>query len=93
VKDATVPVYAERMLDQLARGTMMQRWEYKVVAVDANEGQGMFNLGGAIRPEPVSQLLSELGNEGWDLVTAFDTNMGHGSSRNYVFVLKRPKTG
>ena len=71
---------------------VMQRWEYRVVAVDANEGQGMFHMGGAIRPEPVAQLLTEQGTDGWELVSAFDTNAGYGSSRNYVFVFKRPKS-
>ena len=71
----------------------MQRWEYRVVAVDANEGQRWFHIGGEIRPEPVAQLLTDQGNDGWELVAAFDTNAGHGSSRNYVFVFKRPKGG
>jgi len=86
-------VNAETILTYAIGGTLMQRWEYKVVAVNANAGQGMFNMGGAIQPEPISQLLSEQGDDGWELVTAFDTNAGYGASRNYVFVLKRPKAG
>jgi len=70
----------------------MQQWEYKVVAVDAEEGErGVFRRGGAIDAAATERRLAELGSSGWELVSAFDTNAGHGASRNYVFVLKRPK--
>jgi hypothetical protein len=71
----------------------MQCWEYKVIAIDAHEGQRFFHLGGEIHAEPTSKRLTDLGNEGWELVSSFDTNWGHGASRKYVFVFKRPHGG
>jgi hypothetical protein len=60
------------------------RWEYQTLAVE----HGWFS-GGHIDAEDVNDQLNGLGQEGWDLVSAFDTN-GNGTTRFSVFVFKRP---
>jgi hypothetical protein len=61
-------------------------WEYKVVRL-ANVGW----FGGVFDPTSTEEELTKLGAEGWDLVTAFDTNVG-GSSSGYVFIFKRARS-
>ena len=36
---------------------------------------------------------ANVGREGWELVSSFDTNMHQGVSRELVFFLKRPRGG
>jgi hypothetical protein len=62
------------------------RWEYFVMALSDTSWQG-----GMMDAADASAKLNALGNEGWELVSAMDTNWGHGASRQYVFVLKREK--
>lgn len=63
----------------------MQKWEYRTVKVDA---KGM--LGGVVDVQELDQLLNQLGQQGWNLVSVFDTNMMvHGTSREIVAVFKR----
>ncbi|KQV49826.1 hypothetical protein ASC95_29705 [Pelomonas sp. Root1217] len=63
----------------------MQKWEYKTVKVDA---KGM--LGGVVDVQEFDGLLNQLGQQGWNLVSVFDTNMMiHGTSREIVAVFKR----
>jgi hypothetical protein len=40
--------------------------------------------------EAFNNKLNELGGQGWELVSVFDTNMGHGTTRDVVAVFKRP---
>ena len=65
----------------------MQRWEYKVLTAEA---KGWFQ-GVDIDVAGAQRLLNSQGDDGWELVSSFDTNQGHGSSRYYVFLLKRAK--
>ena len=60
-------------------------WEYMTIMLGAG---GFF--GGAVSGDTLTAKLNELGAEGWELVTAFDTNMLHGRTRDVVAVLKRP---
>ena len=62
----------------------MQKWEYQTVKVDA---KGM--LGGVVDVQTFDQMLNYLGQQGWNLVSVFDTNMVHGTSREIVAVFKR----
>ena len=65
---------------------MRMLWEYKSIALAAH---GFF--GGKIDQEKFEEMLNELGREGWELVNAFDTNQGHGATRDVIAVFKRPR--
>ncbi len=65
----------------------MLRWEYKTVKLNTS---GWF-LGGILDTTAFDQLLNQLGAEGWELVSAFDTNQVQGASREVVAVFKRPE--
>ena len=60
-------------------------WEYMTLMLGAG---GFF--GGSVSGDALTAKLNELGAEGWELVTAFDTNMAHGRTRDVIAVLKRP---
>lgn len=64
----------------------MTRWEYQTVQL---------NVEGFFRPhvdeDSVDHQLDQLGAQGWELVTAFDLNRGHGRSVEIVAMLKRPR--
>lgn len=60
-------------------------WEYMTIMLGAG---GFF--GGSISGDTLTEKLNALGADGWELVTAFDTNMLHGRTRDVVAVLKRP---
>ncbi len=49
-------------------------------------------IGGILDEKEFTCLLNSLGQEGWELVSTFDTNSGYGQSREIVAVLKRIKT-
>lgn len=65
----------------------MEQWEYRVLTTEA---AGWF-AGGQIDGPEIQKGLNLCGDQGWELVSAFDTNQGHGASRFYVFLLKRRK--
>ncbi|HKB02455.1 MAG TPA: DUF4177 domain-containing protein [Gemmataceae bacterium] len=62
------------------------KWEYLTVKFAAS---GFF-LGGKLDGDTFNAKLNELGQEGWELVSVFDTNMSRGQTRDVVAVLKRP---
>jgi hypothetical protein len=62
------------------------KWEYTTLMFEA-EG---WLLGGVLNGEKFNNRLNELGEEGWELVNVFDTNVQGGRSRNIVAVMKRP---
>jgi hypothetical protein len=47
--------------------------------------------GGRFDAEGFEVRLNELGREGWELVSCFDTNMAYGQTRDVVAVLKRAR--
>lgn len=61
------------------------RWEYETLKVHPG---GL--LGGKIDVEDLAEVLNSRGRDGWELVSAFDTNYGNGASREVILVLKRP---
>jgi hypothetical protein len=63
----------------------MQQWEYTVLKT-ATAG---FWSGGELDANAFQQSLSQLGAQGWELVSCFDTNQHHGASRDVIAVLKR----
>ena len=62
----------------------MDQWEYKTMKMDTT---GF--LGGLLNIEAFDERLNELGEQGWELVAAFDTNQSHGASREAIAVFKR----
>ncbi|MCY3001978.1 MAG: DUF4177 domain-containing protein [Planctomycetota bacterium] len=65
---------------------MATHWEYKSVALAAH---GF--LGGKLDLAAFDALLNSLGRDGWELVNAFDTSQGHGSTRDVIAVFKRQR--
>lgn len=61
------------------------RWEYKTVKL-ATTGF----VGGKFDEAKFDAMLNELGRDGWELVSGFDTNQSDGATRVVVAVLKRP---
>jgi hypothetical protein len=61
------------------------KWEYKTLKFDA---KGF--LGGVVDVQQLDRELNALGQQGWELVSIFDTNMiVHGTTREIVATLKR----
>ncbi len=61
------------------------RWEYMTLKLAA---EGWF-LGGKLDVEKLDTQLNALGRDGWEVVSAFDTNQAYGASRDIVVILKR----
>jgi len=62
------------------------KWEYETVKVAATGFAG-----GKLDEDAFTTHINDLGNQGWELVTAFDTNQGGGATRDGVAVFKRPR--
>lgn len=62
------------------------QWEYKTVKLGT---RGI--VGGKLDEVELDRGLNELGSQGWELVTAFDTNQYQGSTRDVVLILKRQR--
>ena len=62
------------------------RWEYRTVLIDVATW-----LGPKIQPEALDAELDRHGAEGWELVSAFDVNRGHGHTSAIVALFKRPR--
>ena len=65
----------------------MDLWEYKTIQIVATRA---FNPG-FIDLESFQNELNNLGAEGWELVSCFDTNMHEGASRFAYAIFKRRK--
>lgn len=66
----------------------MHTWEYLTLQLAAT---GWF-LGGKLDVDALNLRLNELGREGWEMVSAFDTNMLHGQTREVMVILKRQRS-
>jgi Domain of unknown function (DUF4177) len=62
------------------------RWEYLTVKFNST---GFFTTG-TLDGDAFNGKLNELGEQGWELVTVFDTNWFQGGTRDVVAVFKRP---
>lgn len=60
------------------------KWEYKTLKLEA---KGF--MGGKFDENELNQKMNEFGRDGWELVSAFDTNMGQGATRDIVILFKR----
>ncbi|HYG36423.1 MAG TPA: DUF4177 domain-containing protein, partial [Clostridia bacterium] len=56
------------------------KWEYRTVMFEASR----WFLGGQIDGQKFNDRLNELGEEGWELVNAFDTNFTNGGTREVM---------
>ena len=48
-------------------------------------------MGGKVDMNQLDSSLNDLGKQDWELVSMFDTNMGHGQTRDVIAVFKRPR--
>jgi hypothetical protein len=64
------------------------KWEYRTVIFEVST----WFIGGKLDGQKFNDRLNALGEEGWDLVNVFDTNVVQGGTRDVVAVLKRAIT-
>jgi hypothetical protein len=62
------------------------KWEYKTLKLGA---KGLW--GGKVDEAQHDRTMNELGDQGWELGAALDTNAGAGRTRDVVVIFKRPK--
>lgn len=62
----------------------MLRWEYLTLKFGTSGW-----LGGHVDTAELDAELNALGDDGWEVVAALDTNQSHGQSRYIVVILKR----
>ena len=62
------------------------QWEYRTLKVNC---KGFF--GGKFDEGRLDEMLNDLGRDGWELVSSFDTNELYGSTRYMVFTFKRAR--
>ncbi len=60
----------------------MRQWEHKTLKIVMGQHANEQTLEGP---------LNRAGQEGWEVVAAFDQDAGHGEMHHLWFVLKRPK--
>ena len=63
-----------------------QQWEYRTALIDVSGW-----ISPQVDPGTMNAELDRYGAEGWELVSAFDLNRGHGRSSEIVALLKRPR--
>jgi hypothetical protein len=68
---------------EYARG---MKWEYKTLCLSIR-GLMVPN----VNTEEIDSALGRLGRDGWELVSALDTNSGAGASFELVAIFKRPR--
>jgi hypothetical protein len=62
----------------------MDKWEYKSLKFEV---KGFF--GGVLDTEQFDSVANKHGQEGWELVSCFDTNYAQGGSRYIIAVFKK----
>ena len=63
------------------------RWEYTTVLIDVGGW-----ISAKVDREATDAELNRYGAEGWELVSAFDVNEGHGRTSKIVALFKRPRS-
>ncbi|EGL19764.1 MULTISPECIES: DUF4177 domain-containing protein [unclassified Paenibacillus] len=63
----------------------MERWEYQTLKFFT---KGFF-VGGKLDLDEFDQNLNEMGAQGWELISCFDTSQYQGSSKEVICVFKR----
>lgn len=62
-------------------------WEYKTIKLAATGWAG-----GKIDELRLDQMMNDLGQQGWELAAALDTNEAYGNTKDIVVIFKRPKS-
>ncbi len=62
----------------------IRRYEYRMVTTDT-KGWG----GGIVDVQSTQEMLGEMGEQGWELVSVVSTHMGQGTTRCVVHYFKR----
>ncbi|GKS12572.1 DUF4177 domain-containing protein [Paenibacillus chitinolyticus] len=65
----------------------MERWEYQTLKFFT---KGFF-VGGKLDLDEFDQELNEMGVQGWELISCFDTSQHQGSSKEVICVFKRKR--
>lgn len=68
-------------------GEFMDKWEYKTLKFKT---KGFW--GGVMDLEDFEYALNQMGDDGWELVSCFDTSQSQGSSREVIAVFKKQKS-
>lgn len=63
----------------------MPKFEYKTIKLATT---GWFT-GGNLDEQKLDEYMNSLGRQGWELVSAFDTNQAYGASKDVIAVFKR----
>ena len=66
--------------------TRIMKWEYATVVVETS---GWF-ITGKIDGKTFNDKLNEFGEQGWELVSVYDTNFANGGTGDVIAVFKRP---
>lgn len=66
---------------------LIMRFDYQTVMFDTRDWLGSGTLDG----QAFTDRLNALGDEGWELVSVFDTNRREGVTDTVVAVFKRPR--
>jgi hypothetical protein len=61
------------------------KWEYKTIKLNTSK----YILASVFEEGKLDQIMNQMGAEGWELVTAFDTNVGSGQTKDIVAIFKR----
>ena len=64
------------------------KWEYKTIKLNTSK----YILASVFEEGKLDQIMNQMGAEGWELVTAFDTNVGSGQTKDIVAIFKRQKS-
>ncbi len=65
--------------------TALPKWEYQTLTFEA---VGFWSGGGKLDTQMLNDQLNELGAQGWELVSIFDTTKLEGQTRQVYAVLK-----
>lgn len=78
----------------------MTRWEYKIInarsenyRLDPNARSGVWPPPAQAGERTTLQILNELGEEGWELVSVTSVNFKTGATDNLAMIFKRPVAG
>jgi hypothetical protein len=64
----------------------MVKWEYRTIKLETTGWSG-----GKIDETKLDEYMNFIGGEGWELVSAFDTNQTYGASKYVLAIFKRAK--
>jgi hypothetical protein len=66
------------------------QWEYTVLTLGANPPSAFSSTSGEFDALELTRRMNELGRQGWELASAFDTNRLRGATQEIVLFFKRP---